>query len=122
MPQDQNNLVWLDMEMTGLEPERDRIIEIAIVVTDSQLNTVAEAQVLVVHQSDGVLASVPDDLFQGRAPFECQLRFEPRLIGRRQQPAQLVPRRRFNPGFYRFALIDLPGKRLGAGDHFEHVQ
>jgi oligoribonuclease len=60
MPQDQNNLVWLDMEMTGLEPERDRIIEIAIVVTDSQLNTVAEAQVLVVHQSDGVLEAMDD--------------------------------------------------------------
>ena len=58
MPQDQNNLVWLDMEMTGLDPENDRIIEIAIVVTDSQLNTVAEAPVLVVHQSDGVLEAM----------------------------------------------------------------
>jgi oligoribonuclease len=58
MPQDQNNLVWLDMEMTGLDPERDRIIEVAIVVTDSQLNTVAEAPVLVVHQSDGVLEAM----------------------------------------------------------------
>jgi oligoribonuclease len=55
MPQDQNNLIWLDMEMTGLSPETDRIIEVAIVVTDSNLNTVAEAPVLVVHQSDAVL-------------------------------------------------------------------
>lgn len=55
MAQDQNNLVWLDMEMTGLNPDNDRIIEIAIVVTDSQLNTVAEAPVLVVHQPDTVL-------------------------------------------------------------------
>jgi oligoribonuclease len=55
MAQDQNNLVWLDMEMTGLDPDRDRVIEVAIVVTDSQLNTVAEAPVLVVHQSDAVL-------------------------------------------------------------------
>ena len=60
MPQDQNNLVWLDMEMTGLDPENDRIIEIAIVVTDSQLNTVAEAPVLVVHQSDSALAAMDD--------------------------------------------------------------
>ena len=55
MPQDQNNLIWLDMEMTGLNPYTDRIIEIAIVVTDSQLVTVAEAPVLVVRQSDAVL-------------------------------------------------------------------
>ncbi|HEX4330008.1 MAG TPA: oligoribonuclease [Burkholderiales bacterium] len=55
MPQDQNNLIWLDMEMTGLSPENDRIIEVALVITDSQLNTVAEAETLVVHQSDAVL-------------------------------------------------------------------
>ena len=55
MAQDQNNLVWLDMEMTGLLPDTDRIIEIALVVTDSQLNIVAEGPVLVVHQPDSVL-------------------------------------------------------------------
>jgi oligoribonuclease len=55
MPQDQNNLIWLDMEMTGLSPDNDRIIEVAIVVTDSNLETVAEAETLVVHQSDAVL-------------------------------------------------------------------
>jgi oligoribonuclease len=55
MAQDQNNLLWIDMEMTGLQPDTDRIIEIAIVVTDGQLNTVAEAPVLVVHQPDAVL-------------------------------------------------------------------
>lgn len=55
MAQDQNNLVWLDMEMTGLVPDTDRIIEIALVVTDSQLNIVAEGPVLVLHQPDSVL-------------------------------------------------------------------
>ena len=55
MPQDQNNLIWLDMEMTGLAPEVDRIIEVALVITDSQLNIVAEAPVLVVRQDDAVL-------------------------------------------------------------------
>jgi oligoribonuclease len=52
---DESRLVWIDMEMTGLNPDSDRIIEVALVVTDAQLNTVAEAPVLVVHQSDAVL-------------------------------------------------------------------
>jgi oligoribonuclease len=55
MAQDPNNLLWIDMEMSGLSPEGDRVLEVAIVVTDSQLNTVAEAPVKVVHQSDAVL-------------------------------------------------------------------
>ena len=55
MPQDQNNLIWIDMEMTGLVPETDCIIEVAIVVTDGNLNTIAEGPVLVVHQPDAVL-------------------------------------------------------------------
>ena len=55
MAQDQNNLLWIDMEMTGLNPDGDRIIEIAIIVTNAQLDTVAEAPVLVVHQSDEIL-------------------------------------------------------------------
>ena len=45
MAQDANNLVWLDMEMTGLEPERERIIEMAMIVTNSNLETVAESPV-----------------------------------------------------------------------------
>ena len=55
MGQDNNNLIWVDMEMTGLNPDTDRIIEVALVVTDSQLNTIAEGPVLVVHQSNEVL-------------------------------------------------------------------
>ncbi len=55
MAQDQNALVWLDMEMTGLNPDGDRIIELAIVVTSAQLDTLAEGPVWVVHQPDAVL-------------------------------------------------------------------
>ena len=58
MPQDANHLIWIDMEMTGLKPETDRIIEIALVVTDSALAAVAEAPVLVVHQDDVTLAGM----------------------------------------------------------------
>jgi len=60
MAQDQNSLVWLDMEMTGLDPDRDRIIEVAMVVTDPGLVTLAEAPVLVVHQPDTVLDAMDD--------------------------------------------------------------
>ncbi|HTS20277.1 MAG TPA: oligoribonuclease [Casimicrobiaceae bacterium] len=58
MPQDPGHLIWIDMEMTGLNPETDRIIEIALVVTDPTLATVAEAPVLVVHQDDATLAAM----------------------------------------------------------------
>jgi oligoribonuclease len=52
------NLVWIDLEMTGLDPGRDRIIEIATVVTDKQLCVLAEGPVIAVHQSDEVLAGM----------------------------------------------------------------
>ena len=55
MAQDPDALIWIDMEMSGLNPETDRVLEIAIVITDAQLNVVAEAPVLVVHQPDAVL-------------------------------------------------------------------
>ena len=55
MAQDPTRLIWIDMEMSGLNPETDKVLEIAIVLTDENLNTVAEAPVLVVHQPDSVL-------------------------------------------------------------------
>jgi len=55
MPPDANRLIWIDLEMTGLRPDADRIIEVALVVTDHALETVAQAPVFVVHQDDDVL-------------------------------------------------------------------
>ena len=49
------NLVWVDMEMTGLDPDNDRIIEVAVVVTDPELNIIAEGPVFAIHQSDATL-------------------------------------------------------------------
>ena len=49
------NLVWVDMEMTGLDPDNDRIIEVAVVVTDSELNVLAEGPVFAIHQPDEIL-------------------------------------------------------------------
>ena len=53
-----DNLIWLDMEMSGLLPDSDRILELAAVVTDADLNVLAESPVLVIHQSDAVLAGM----------------------------------------------------------------
>ena len=49
------NLIWVDLEMTGLDPGTDRIIEVAVVVTDANLNVLAEGPVYAIHQSDAVL-------------------------------------------------------------------
>lgn len=49
------NLIWVDMEMTGLDPDTDRIIEVAVVVTDSELNILAEGPVFAIHQSDEIM-------------------------------------------------------------------
>lgn len=55
-----DNLIWIDLEMTGLAPQTDRIIEIATIITDSQLNILAEGPVLAIHQDDATLAAMDD--------------------------------------------------------------
>jgi oligoribonuclease len=58
--QNSQNLIWIDLEMTGLEPETDVIIEMATIVTDSDLNILAEGPVIAVHQSDELLAGMDE--------------------------------------------------------------
>ena len=60
MPQNPNNLIWIDLEMSGLDTTQDVIIEIATVVTDSELNTLSEGPVLAIHQSDEILNGMDD--------------------------------------------------------------
>ncbi|MDO4627136.1 MAG: oligoribonuclease [Pasteurellaceae bacterium] len=60
MQLDNQNLIWIDLEMTGLDPERERIIEIATIVTDKDLNILAEGPVLAVHQPDELLNKMND--------------------------------------------------------------
>jgi oligoribonuclease len=55
MAQDKDNLIWIDLEMSGLLPDSDVILEMATIITDANLNILAESPVLVVHQSDAVL-------------------------------------------------------------------
>ncbi|WP_424404583.1 oligoribonuclease [Pasteurella sp. PK-2025] len=55
MQLDKQNLIWIDLEMTGLDPEKERIIEIATIITDKNLNILAEGPVLAIHQSEDLL-------------------------------------------------------------------
>ena len=60
MTQNLNNLVWIDLEMTGLDPDNDRIIEIATIVTDAELNILAEGPALAIYQTDEVLGKMDE--------------------------------------------------------------
>ncbi|MCE2595159.1 oligoribonuclease [Motilimonas cestriensis] len=60
MSTNENNLVWIDLEMTGLDPEQHKVIEIASIVTDSELNILAEGPVIAIHQSEAELNKMDD--------------------------------------------------------------
>ena len=58
--QSRNNLIWIDLEMTGLDPEKEKIIEIATLVTDSDLNVLAEGPNLIISQSKDILDAMDE--------------------------------------------------------------
>ncbi|MBM9996716.1 oligoribonuclease [Pseudomonas aeruginosa] len=58
--QNPQNLIWIDLEMTGLDPDRDVIIEMATIVTDSDLDTLAEGPVIAIHQPEEILAGMDE--------------------------------------------------------------
>jgi len=60
MAQDPSHLIWIDLEMTGLDPDNDLIIEIATIITDKDLNILAQGPVLAVHQSDAALGAMDE--------------------------------------------------------------
>ena len=90
MPQDQNHLIWLDMEMTGLNPDTDRIIEVAMIITDSQLNVVAESPVIAVHQPDSVLDAMDDWNKNTHGKSGLIARVKASTVGEAEAEAQLL--------------------------------
>src|SRR5690349_24818166 len=87
-----DNLIWIDMEMTGLQPDSDRIIEIAVLVTSAQLEIIAEGPVLAVHQPDEVLAAMDswNQSTHRKTGLVERVRASPRTVGR-------TPRQRTRP-------------------------
>jgi len=76
---DENNLVWIDMEMSGLSPDSDRVLELAAVITDAQLEVIAEAPVFVVRQPESVLAGMDpwNSATHGRSGLTDRVRTAP---------------------------------------------
>jgi len=90
MTQDANNLIWIDLEMTGLNTQTDFIIEIATVVTDAQLNIVAEGPVLAISQSDTVLAAMDEWNTKQHAKSGLTARVKNSTIDERQAEQQTL--------------------------------
>ncbi|MGI0117999.1 oligoribonuclease [Zooshikella sp. RANM57] len=85
-----DNLIWIDMEMTGLDPDLHRVIEIATVVTDDQLNVIAEGPVLVVHQPDDHLSLMDDWCVQQHGSSGLTAKVRKSLITEKQAEAETI--------------------------------
>lgn len=90
LSRDDTRLLWVDMEMTGLNPMTDRIIEVAIVVTDSHLNVLAEGPVIAVHQSDEALAGMDAWNTNTHGKSGLTARVKASIIDEEQAQAQLL--------------------------------
>jgi oligoribonuclease len=88
--QRKDNLVWIDLEMTGLDPDRDLIIEIATVVSDMHLNVLAEGPVIAIHQSDAVLAGMDEWNTKQHAGSGLVARVRASRIGERDAERQTL--------------------------------
>jgi len=85
-----NNLVWMDLEMTGLDPEADTILEIATLVTDGELNVIAEGPNLAVHQPDSVLDGMNEWCIQHHGDSGLTERVRKSTISMRQAEAETL--------------------------------
>ncbi|MGB6976611.1 MAG: oligoribonuclease [Gammaproteobacteria bacterium] len=85
-----DNLIWLDLEMTGLNPDQDRIIEIAVVITDSQLNVIAEGPSLAVHQPAAILNRMDDWCVRQHTGSGLVQRVRDSLISEEEAQAQTL--------------------------------
>ncbi|HEU5399301.1 MAG TPA: oligoribonuclease [Gammaproteobacteria bacterium] len=90
MATDPENLIWIDLEMTGLDPDTDRILEIATLVTDKQLNTLAEGPVIAVHQDDAVLAAMGEWCTRQHGQSGLTQRARDSRIGQQQAEQQTL--------------------------------
>jgi len=85
-----NNLVWMDLEMSGLDPERETILEIATIITDGELNILAEGPNIVIHQPDEVLDNMDEWCTQHHAQSGLTARVRNSLISMRKAETETL--------------------------------
>ncbi len=90
MPPKRDNLIWIDLEMTGLSPDRDRILEIATVVTNSDLTVVAEGPVMAIHQPDSILEMMDEWNINQHTKSGLVVRVQASLITEEQAQAETI--------------------------------